>query len=116
MALVPSSPSFSSASILVDEQRGSDPPVRYLRALPQYGVLLYTEHQTYYTPQNIREHLLRKHAIKGKLAKEIQVWIKSQEIIEVELCPLDYSLFIPGLAHKEGFIYNAVTYNSRTIS
>jgi len=28
----------------------------------------------------------------------------------------DYSPFIPGLVYKEGFIYNAVTYNSRTIS
>ena len=31
-------------------------------------------------------------------------------------CPPDHSPFIPGLAHKEGFVCNAVTCNSRTAS
>lgn len=50
------------------------------------------------------------------MAKKIQVWINAQEIADVVSCPPDHSPFIPGLAHKEGFVCNAVTCNSRTAS
>ena len=49
------------------------PPVQWLRPLSEYGVILCTEHQTCYTPgSNLREHLLRKYAVKGERAKEVE--------------------------------------------
>jgi len=53
-------------------QRNQTPLVQWLRPLPEYGVILCAEHQTCYRPgENLREHLLRKHAVKGERAKEI---------------------------------------------
>jgi hypothetical protein len=110
MSLAYNSPNRSlSPSALTVQQLIDLPPVTYLQALPSYGVLLCTEHQTCYTSQNLREHLKRKHAVRDKQAKEIKAWIEGQNIAEIPSQPPDYRLFIPGLAHCQGFVCNTVT-------
>jgi len=82
----------------------SPAPVTWLRALPQYGVVLCTEHQTCFTPgQNLRLHTLRKHALKGKLTKDVERWVHSQNIATTVTQPPDHSPFIHGLQFYEGF-------------
>ena len=77
---------------------GQTPPVHWLRALPEHGVILCTEHQTCYTPgKNLRLHTLRQHAVKGERTKEIDRWVEAQNVAAQVTCPPDYSPFIPGL-------------------
>ena len=56
--------------------------------------------------KNIRRHLSEKHAVKAKLWKNIQTWIKTQDITDAVSYPSDYSLFIPGLSHEIRYVYN----------
>ena len=122
MASAHTTSSLSSMDSVIDAQRGSStqtvsaPPVRYLRALSQYGVILCTEHQHCYTLKNLREHLLRKHAVKAKLWEEIQAWIATQNITDMVSRPPDYGPLISGLAHEEGFVCNVINCNYRTTS
>jgi len=71
-------------------------------------VILCTEHQTCYTPgSNLREHLKRKHAVKGERAKEIESWVAAQNVAAEVTRPPDYSPFIHGLRFHEGFACTA---------
>jgi hypothetical protein len=119
MATNPSSPNFSTPEL----ERGSSMsetaqarPAGYLRALPQYGVILCTEHQCCYTLQSLSEHLKRSHSVKGKQAKQIKSWAAEQNIATEVTTPPDYSPFIHGLQHEEGFVCNAVTCHYRVAS
>jgi superfamily II DNA helicase RecQ len=117
MASRSSSPSLSVAALVVNEQfEPSVSPVTYLRALPQNGVILCTEHQNCYTIQNIHRHLHEKHAVKAQLWKDIKTWIQAQDIAEAVSHPLDYSPFIQGLSHSIGYVCNTGECTDRTTS
>jgi hypothetical protein len=83
----------------VDTPRAAlTPTFRWLRPLSEHGVILCTEHQTCYTPgSSLREHLLRKHSVKGQRAKEVENWVAAQKIAKIVTIPSDYSPFIHGL-------------------
>jgi hypothetical protein len=87
----------------VDVQGGSAPPVRYLRAITQYGVILCTEHRTAYTPQNILEHLRQAHSVKGTLKKVITEWLAQQHFARDVSNPRHYSAPIHGLELLSGW-------------
>ncbi len=86
----------------------STPPITWLKSLPECGVLLCTEHQTCYIPgANLREHLLRKHFVKGEVAKEIQSWVVTQNVTAAVRFPADNSAFIHGLQFHNDFLCTA---------
>ena len=94
------------------------PPVRWLRPLKEYGVILYTEHQTCYTPgSNLREYLKRQHNTKSLLAKEITSWVALQNLVAEITLPVDNSLLIHSLKHHIGFLCTATeSYHFRVAS
>jgi hypothetical protein len=113
------SPSPSRRSVVDDSAPTTDenpprltttPPVQWLRPLAQYGVILCAEYQSCYTPgSNLREHLLRKHAVKGKRTKEIESWVAAQNIAVQVTHPPDNSPFIHGLQFRDGWLCEATS-------
>ena len=120
MASRSSSPSFSSAASVVGVQLrapiSQTAPAAYLRALPSYGVVLCTEHRTCYTVKNVRRHLSEKHAVKTKLWKDIETWLRTQDIVNAVSNPPDHSPFIAGLTHENGYVCNTGDCTYRTTS
>ena len=118
MASRSSSLNLSSEASVVDVNLAATstaPPTAYLRALPLYGVILCTEHRSCYT-ENLRRHLTKRHAVKPRLWKEIETWINTQNIAATVSQPPDYTLLIPGLAHKKGFVCASIDCHYRTAS
>ena len=119
MASRSSSPILSAAASVVDVHSAATstaPLAAYLRALPCYGVILCTEHRSCYTIQNLKRHLIEKHAVKPGLWKDIQTWIETQNIAATVSQPADYTPFIPGLAHEKGFVCTSIVCRYRTAS
>jgi hypothetical protein len=100
-----SSPSFSSSASVVDAQLES-PPVTYLQAYSEFGVLLCSEHRCCYTPFNYSEHLQRAHGLKGLLKKKVDEWVKSQNISDQVLRPSHYRARLPDLQILSGWKCN----------
>ena len=66
--------------------------------------------------KNVRRHLSEKHAVKTKLWKDIETWLRTQDIVNAVSNPPDHSPFIAGLTHENGYVCNTGDCTYRTTS
>ena len=83
-------------------------PVRYLRAISQYGVILCTEHRWAYTPLSLAEHLKRAHGAKGSLKRRILEWANAQNVAGTVSQPMHYGPSVSGLVDEPAWRCNVV--------
>jgi hypothetical protein len=91
-------------------------PVRYLRVLSQYGVVLCRDHQSCHSLSSIKRHLRSKHRAGSLELRGIMAWIDTQGIAIVVSHPPDHSPPIPYLMKQKGFLCKCGPCRFRTTS